>query len=71
MSIPGVPWGEMTNCTWLQRPCHWANQARQEYDLLIQDHSPTASMKRLDWNEAVRVEEILEELRDEYSESEA
>jgi hypothetical protein len=43
------------------------NQARQEYDLLIQDHSPTASMKRLDWNEAVRVEEILEELRDEYS----
>jgi hypothetical protein len=47
------------------------NQARHEYDLLIQDHSPTASMKRLDWNEAVRVEEILEELRDEHSESEA
>jgi hypothetical protein len=37
----------------------------------VHDHSPAASMKRLDWNEAVRVEEILEELRDEYSESEA
>jgi hypothetical protein len=47
------------------------NQARHEYDLLIQDHSPTASVKRLDWNEAARVEEILEELRDEYSEPEA
>jgi hypothetical protein len=43
------------------------NQARSEYDLLIQDHSPTASMKRLDWNEAARVEEILEELLDEYT----
>jgi hypothetical protein len=47
------------------------NQARSEYDLLSQDHSATASMKRLDWNEAARVEEILEELRDEYSEPEA
>jgi hypothetical protein len=44
------------------------NQARSEYDLLIQDHSATASLKRLDWNEAARVEEILEELHDEYSE---
>jgi hypothetical protein len=47
------------------------NQARREYDLLIQDHSATASMKRLEWNEAARVEEILEELRDEYSDPEA
>jgi hypothetical protein len=23
-SIPGVPWGELTHGTWLQRPCHWA-----------------------------------------------
>jgi hypothetical protein len=23
--MPGVPWGELTNCTWLQRPCHWAS----------------------------------------------
>jgi hypothetical protein len=21
---PGVPWGELTHGTWLQRPCHWA-----------------------------------------------
>lgn len=46
------------------------NQARQEYDLLIQDHSPAASMKRLDWNEAARVEDILAELVEEYSEPE-
>ena len=43
------------------------NQARQEYDLLIQDRSPSASMQRLDWNEAARVEEILEELIAEYA----
>jgi hypothetical protein len=23
-SIPGGPWGELTNYTWLQRPRHWA-----------------------------------------------